>query len=453
MAEKEENPRQVPCPRTNKAGQQNPRWRLGASFARGTIVAASLSGCTTYELRVETPQPFDLGVAIAPADKIPQAFKHSKPYLYVFAAMAKTKDPSVTPCADKWVYAALRKRVQSMSVSMNIGANGNATNLKVPLYTVSSGGTNGCMVAYDHMYVFPRAPVANDARYAFPIDVLYENTSTENISSYISAGLNLAKAVAPSAVPVVTGIEAIAGSPPAQSLITLVNTSLSSRTSVQQDLESIEVNKATYNDRDVAYAVQAYPFTASYQPTGDKPIPLASLVLSVRWRHSALADEDKTGLAFNPAMSMSSTAWVFPPKSGQGQQMTIGAYIASIDNTVGALVENLQPSDTYVSAKRICDKFRQTVSAFNDLDQAALLWLAYNNSPLALASHKHANGQTNSCMSKTEIAALISLGLPPPSSSDAPAAAPGTPAPTPPAVPVTQPQAQTGRSGPQLAFR
>jgi hypothetical protein len=158
---------------------------VGRAIQIGMLLAACLGGCTTYELRVEAPIQKDLGVQLAPIPTVPTVYAHSKPYLYVFAAMSPTQGSSVTPCADNWVYAALRTRVLSMSVSMDVGANGNATNLKVPLYTVSSS-SSGCMASYDHMYVFPRAPVASDARYEFPIDVLYQSTGTENMSGYTS---------------------------------------------------------------------------------------------------------------------------------------------------------------------------------------------------------------------------------------------------------------------------
>ena len=109
---------------------------------------------------------------------------------------------------------------------------------------------------------------------------------------------------------------------------------------------------------------------------------------------------------------MQSPIWVFTSATGRGAQEPIRTYVSQMDPTIEQLVEALRPSDSSASARSICNKFRLAVKDFSDLDQAAMLWLAYRQSPLALAGHKHTDNQAYTCLRKDEIAGLSQLGLP-----------------------------------------
>ena len=175
-----------------------------------------------------------------------------------------------------------------MAVSMDISQNTSASNVKVPLYTVTQNDPSGCTTDYDHAFVFPRMPIAPTAIYSLPIEVLAQDQSKESLSAYLTLGAALAKAIAPQSVAAVATADTIANSAAAQAVRDQVNANLSTRTSSRQDLILIEADRVDHHDRDIAYSVAAYPFDKNYNPKSDPPIPLANLTLSLRWRNTAL---------------------------------------------------------------------------------------------------------------------------------------------------------------------
>lgn len=365
------------------------------------------SACSYWDLRVENMQTTNPTQVAVESGRIAAPFQLSVPYITLYADMTRTPNTSVNPCSDSFVLAALRKRTRSLALSMDIGSD-----TFIPLFSASRDG-NGCMQAYSGMYVVPRLKAENFFN-RMPMKIISGQTGEESVSGYIAAGLDLASSMAvPGSGPVITTMTTVLGSTLATNVKAQINRNLSASMAVSDGLMTI--NPGTdpdHRDRVYVFDVVAYKSDTQYNVDSNAKVVLAKLSLYQQWRRTVVGIESGGNITFDDSASALGTSLVVF-NNGRAQLRTISQFLNDKVAGIADAVANSAQDDSASVVRQRCNMLRGQMPEFNTLDQAAILWIVYRDSPHARFNYAN-NGLSNgACLTWQEIDGLKKMGLNP----------------------------------------
>jgi hypothetical protein len=380
------------------------RWMNGLVCVAAVGVAGfGATGCTTWEMDVQKGSITDIRRA-SPQTDPDNVFSSATPYLFVRASIDRP-EKAENICGDSWVASVASKKNVAVALAAELGA------VKLPLFSQGYDGDKRiCTRKYEAAFVVPRI-MADQAFLAIPLTTGWTRDSKSQVSGYLDSGLKLAGALGGATAPVVTTIGTVVASELAKQVEAEINRSMSFSDQAKFNAIELEMSQAKKDmiDRDYVFQVIGVE-TSNFQPKeGGKRVHLATLTLRLRWVRTAVGEDTGTGVVFADDPPANTRVRVFTDNPNDPTK-TLSVLMA--ERRVDTAVPYMSAATDWNSAKSGCNAFRTAFAEFNQLDQTALLWIAYRQSEKGMQSARN-NFAQDPCFTARQVQALTSMGLPP----------------------------------------
>lgn len=332
-------------------------------------------------------------------------FGNARPYLYVRASVARP-ETAENICGESWASSALRKKDVAVALAADLGGA-----LKLPLFSQGyDGEARNCTRFYESAFVVPRV-MADQEFLSVPMSIGWTQGSKSKVSGYLDQGLKLAGALGGATAPVVSTIGTVLASELAKSVETEINRNMTFSDQTKFSAIELEMSQARKDmvNKDYAFRVLGVETSNFQRKEGGRQVHLANLTLRLRWVRSAVGEDTGTGVAFADESPANTRVRVFTDNPNDTTK-TLSQLMA--DRKVETAVPYMSAATDWNSARSGCSAFRSAFPEFNQLDQTALLWIAYRQSEKGRQSAMN-NFAHDPCFTRTQVEALSLMGLPP----------------------------------------
>ena len=203
-------------------------------------------------------------------------------YVSVIAEPEPVKDTSPASVCSRSFALPLVLSTNATAISLSAVLGPADTGVPIPLYTVNSDTSlNTCDIQYSERYILPHNRFAPDQLFVINAKYLYQTTGKEGVSAYLSAGKNLATAMAPAGTPALATATIIMNSPLVQKIDSAINSGLlSSGTSLSKPLVSFNFHNVNQPiSQAVRLLIQQVPLDFNRNPQPSKAITVGTLTV------------------------------------------------------------------------------------------------------------------------------------------------------------------------------
>ena len=201
---------------------------------------------------------------------VPDLLAPTDYYVSVIAEAEPVKDTSPASVCSRSFALPLVLSTNATAISLSAVLGPTDTGVPIPLYTVNSDTSlNTCDIQYSERYILPHNRFAPDQLFVINAKYLYQTTGKEGVSAYLSAGKDLATAMAPAGTPALATATIIMNSPLVQKIDSAINSGLlSSGTSLSKPLVSFNFHNVNQPiSQAVRLLIQQVPLDFNRNPS------------------------------------------------------------------------------------------------------------------------------------------------------------------------------------------